>query len=479
MDDRLAERARQDLELETTILNDFTNINTNIRDYTVTDILNLLDIDIDENSTNDEIQSQINDKIDIYVNFFKGVENTEMTKFFEDIRIELFGRSYISKHRNVTDKEALVLALNNDGSIKHVDDVLHDLNKGIFVNDVNGSIQGNGMNNGSFVDSIRNQTITQIMTINSRDRDDVVNTTSADFSVTLPAIINGAIELNVVDIHIPDTYYQIVDSYENNYFWVKYDYTDSGANEFTEYAYIYLPSGSYTEDLIITTINTDMSNNSIPLIVTYDLSYNTDRDFGTGTAKVVIAYDSSNGFDKTVSDLEVNFNSKKLIDTISGYDSTGIISDSSVIADYYDKNNNIDYKQRLGWMLGYRSIIYQNNTTYTSDSVFELRGVKYFYLIVDDLNNLSNHNFINSSSLSELNNKNIIARIILYSYPFHFNKTASPTYSFYTESRKYFGPVNIHKFNIKLIDEFGRTADLNKVDFTFLLQIKTVYNTAR
>ena len=42
--------------------------------------------------------------------------------------------------------------------------------------------------------------------------------------------------------------------------------------------------------------------------------------------------------------------------------------------------------------------------------------------------------------------------------------------------RCYFGPVDIMKLRIKLLDEFGRTIDLNKSDYSFTLKIEQLYN---
>ena len=42
--------------------------------------------------------------------------------------------------------------------------------------------------------------------------------------------------------------------------------------------------------------------------------------------------------------------------------------------------------------------------------------------------------------------------------------------------RKYFGPINLMKLRIKLLDEFGRVIDLNNSDYTFTLKIEQIYD---
>jgi hypothetical protein len=45
-----------------------------------------------------------------------------------------------------------------------------------------------------------------------------------------------------------------------------------------------------------------------------------------------------------------------------------------------------------------------------------------------------------------------------------------------TPAREYMGPVNLNNLNIQLLDEFGRVVNLNNMDFSFCLQLTTVYN---
>ena len=42
--------------------------------------------------------------------------------------------------------------------------------------------------------------------------------------------------------------------------------------------------------------------------------------------------------------------------------------------------------------------------------------------------------------------------------------------------RIYFGPVDLTKFHIKLIDEYGRPVDLNNSDFSFTLVLDKIYD---
>lgn len=44
------------------------------------------------------------------------------------------------------------------------------------------------------------------------------------------------------------------------------------------------------------------------------------------------------------------------------------------------------------------------------------------------------------------------------------------------EERIYFGPTNISRLNIRLLDEFGRVVDLNNGDYSFTLEVEILYD---
>jgi hypothetical protein len=100
-----------------------------------------------------------------------------------------------------------------------------------------------------------------------------------------------------------------------------------------------------------------------------------------------------------------------------------------------------------------------------------VNGSRYLFLVVDDYNNNVNQNFYSAFNSSVLN-KNILARISLQETTFNVLKLDGLT----TTPREYFGPVNITGMNIQLLDEYGRIINLNNMDFSFCLNLTTVYD---
>jgi hypothetical protein len=127
----------------------------------------------------------------------------------------------------------------------------------------------------------------------------------------------------------------------------------------------------------------------------------------------------------------------------------------------------------LGWLLGFRNGIYTGNINYVSEGIADLNGSKYLYLVVDDYNNNVNNGFYSAFNASVLN-KNILARISMQPTPFGI--TAQNNLSLITNPRQYFGPVDIQKLNIQLLDEYGRIIELNNMDYSFCLTFTSVYD---
>jgi hypothetical protein len=94
-------------------------------------------------------------------------------------------------------------------------------------------------------------------------------------------------------------------------------------------------------------------------------------------------------------------------------------------------------------------------------------------LVVDDYNNNVNDGFY-AAFTSSILNKNILARISLQGSV--FNILSQNNLNLITTPRQYFGPVDIQKLNIQLLDEYGRVLDLNNMDYSFCLTFQTVYD---
>ena len=428
-----------------------TEIDTNLKNYSLDDILKLLDIDLNEIENYEELKEDIQEKIKKYKILFEGADNKDLIEFFKQIEISLLGNLKDGKD-NLTEAEKLLILFNDKMESEDSDNI---------------KFNNNGTN------QIDRKTVTKLLTVDSRFRKNYEISRETDFIIDLPYVINNVMELKLSDLEFPATYYPFVEAYENNYFWIQYKYMIN-ALTVTKYVYIYIEPGSYYHTNLIDNIQNIFTDNGIPLTIVFNLDYNNPGGVGVGNGKITIGYEEDASFNLfNITEFCLNFDGKKLTDNIPNYNISQIVTDTSLIEEYYEKSSTIDYRQRLGWMFGYRQKKYDYALNYIGEGILDIIGPKYLYLVVDDFNSSSNVNFF-SNFEETLLERNILARISLKGFPFSIQ--AQGDFRAYSEPRYYFGPVDIHKLQVKLIDEYGRIVSLNGMDFSFALSLITIYS---
>ena len=147
------------------------------------------------------------------------------------------------------------------------------------------------------------------------------------------------------------------------------------------------------------------------------------------------------------------------------------------------KNNNVSLQWKLGWILGFTIAEYRMSAggpagsgVFIGEAPYDGAGSKYLYLVIDDFNNNVNNYFVGAFNQSILN-PNILARIPQYSRNNLNNAMLSDDVNdLATSERNYFGPINVQKLKIQLIDPFGRIVSLNNRDFSLALEFDCIYN---
>jgi hypothetical protein len=94
-------------------------------------------------------------------------------------------------------------------------------------------------------------------------------------------------------------------------------------------------------------------------------------------------------------------------------------------------------------------------------------------LAIDDFNNNVNNHFVSVFPDSILN-ANILARISIKGS--YFSILMENDFNIVTEPRRYFGPVDLQRLHIRLLDEHGRVLQMNNANFSFCLNLKTAYD---
>jgi hypothetical protein len=312
---------------------------------------------------------------------------------------------------------------------------------------------------------------------------------NTDFTITLSETIKNVISLKLYSIQIPKTWYNIDAEIGNNTFKID--------NSFIE-----IESGNYTIDNLIETINKDISNHNISFIYN-NITQKVTIKNSTNSNHTITFYDQNIINSKCNTSTTSNFNlgwnlgfRKQLDDQNQQIiDLTSIVSEvvaqaiaslynpkyCLIVLDDFNKNhvNNglisaISNESKLS-IPNYRYLDScikdpsSNDILYIASNPRRLTQAQLYSLnTIAENRKESNHNTIaptsnNLLALIPLNNNSSESNIVEYGEGLILNK------------RNYFGPVDIEKINVKLLNEKGHLMNLNGVDWSFTIHIEQLY----
>ena len=179
--------------------------------------------------------------------------------------------------------------------------------------------------------------------------------------------------------------------------------------------------------------------------------------------------------------------------TITNFNKEMITSFASIVQNDWellfnvDVNGNVDFTEnlqlRLGWMLGFRAGCYKpdnvDGAAVTSEGICLVSPPRYLFISINDGQKSQGTGLIAAYSQSSLDS-NIMTRI-------NCAATMDSTKVFKCASdvglsnqlnrtRQYFGPVNISRLHIQVLDEYGRHVSLNHMDWSLTLVFDQLYD---
>lgn len=337
-----------------------------------------------------------------------------------------------------------------------------------------------------------------------RQNYDDANITSDNFSVELPNTINNAVTMTISSLQIPLTYYNISEELNNNMFTIELRIKDANDDFTVEGSWnIILTNGLY-ESIFTSSFQrkaqsiSDEVNRQIAAIKLTDTSIS-----GKNMAdylQFAINLKSGNGVFTYLNGLAQNTlvlpnrDAFNLRENVQIYINFNVDNSESSITCTQNK-----LYQKLGWQLGFRqnSVVLDNSSVFFSDftdpdtnNTYEIGTIvspaicaiqypRYLYLTIDDFQT-SSRNYFSVASDSNIA-PNIIAKINILSMledKTAFKSGSAPGDFLYQQKhiREYFGPTNIKKLRIGLLDEFGRAFSLNNMDWNFVATWECFYN---
>ena len=304
-----------------------------------------------------------------------------------------------------------------------------------------------------YINPLNVKSIRRSLNIDTRFRDNYLDTRSTDFIVDIPETFKKVVKMKLTSFEIPSTIYTISELNKNNFFY--YDISNDSSSGKT---ILKLEDGNYS---IPTNTQNNFNDNDIEQIIKKELEDRSD-------------------------------NLKFTINKINGKSK---FSSSEKFTLYFNDNNNDTEKDletlsilKLGWLLGFRLGQYNASNTNTPDGsyVVQSEGIcvmntpQYLYLSINDFTNAANNHFVaafNNSILSphilaSINYQSLLRDSGIYSYSNSINNDVEEE----DRIRRYFGPVDIKRLQVQILDEYGNVIDLNNMDWSFTLSLELLYN---
>jgi hypothetical protein len=133
------------------------------------------------------------------------------------------------------------------------------------------------------------------------------------------------------------------------------------------------------------------------------------------------------------------------------------------------------YLQTMGFLMGYRELEYSGSNSYVSESIFTNTYSTYLYFVLEDYTgsqtSSNTYGILGSGGILD---SNILGVITINSNL--FTTTFDNNSNFIYKKREYFGPVDISRITIRLINQRGNSVNLQDTDWNFSFQVKTIYN---
>jgi hypothetical protein len=355
------------------------------------------------------------------------------------------------------EKTGVIQGASEGGTIKDPNPHTDDMDSSIIQHKVDPYILSNPSKyfKGQY-NPLNKRIIKKSLNIDTRFRENYFQTTPSNFQIDLPMKFNNVVSMQLASMELPTSFYNIDHALGNNFFALI-----DPIHNITQM--IIVPDGNYTYADLINEVNTLIQGTSMTRVdptgatvtVSFkDVVFTLDIYLQSGSGRVIVGLAKCNSY--TIPDLNAcNF----------------------ILSFQTDREGKPDMitplPLKFGWMLGFRNGVYTNNISYVSEGLIDLSAPRYVFLSIDDHNNSVSDGFISVYSSSILN-KNILARVSVRGNV--FNYMAQNNLSTTTYPREYFGPVNIQRMNIQLLDEYGRILNLHNMDYSFCLTFDVIYD---
>ena len=285
------------------------------------------------------------------------------------------------------------------------------------------------------INSIKRVTKLVNVHLDSCFRDRYYQSNPCNFVYQLPKQFKNVVSMKLASIEIPNSWYLFSHIKKNNTFIIEIT-----ACKKCSVHTIVIPDGNYNSDTLVAFLNTRYFN-------------------------------QCNNADSLLKHLRVSVNE---FNNRTQFELLETAPKDMLFSMHFTTSDTENMLETCGWILGFRIARYLAiQDIILSEGLFDAGGDRYIYLSVNDYQyNYNETNIIcfDKSSLEEYT----LAKIPLLNGKFSLiidENDKNPL----VKIRQYNGPVNLSKFEIKVLDKYGSVVDLNFMDFSFSLELELLY----
>ena len=290
---------------------------------------------------------------------------------------------------------------------------------------------------------------------NTLYRDNYFNSVSSNCSFTLPFTVKNVTAISLSGMQVPNVSNTFSNEKETNQLYI---YQDTTGIE----GIVILPDGNYTSTqfppILESAINIQLLG-STPNRFTVTLNQYTQKITISNSTNTFTMNILTKKYNATTRDRYCLYNVDKNTNVTDADPKTGV--------------NPSEYAYTMGYIIGYRQVLYSGLQSYTTESVYQDTLQDYYYLELNDFTDYQFKTTVGVFPTSFLSN-NIIAVLPITTpkYTASFDNNANFIY----KTRNYSAPINLKKISIKLLGPQGDLVNLQQVDYSFCLQISTLYD---
>jgi len=291
--------------------------------------------------------------------------------------------------------------------------------------------------------------ITQLLNVNLNScfRTNYYKTNPCDFVYVFPSEIKNVLSMRLASIEIPNSWYLFSDLKKNNFFEINITVNEE------DYKYIIqVPYGNYDIESLEHYLNTTFFYESELDVPLKYIKFSIDPHSLKTRFEIIEQYEKiwrETENRTAIEPIQISF-TLKFVESI---------------------NQNV--MNTFGWLLGFRLGTYLNVTDcIISEGLFDAGGDRYIYVCLNDYqynNNTSNLVCFDKSILNE----DVIAKIPMINGK--FSLIINDNNNVLAKLKRYNGPVNLSKIQIKIVDKFGMVIDLNNMDFSLTIELELLY----